>query len=149
MNIDKLREEIASDEGKVLTAYYCSENHLTIGVGHKILPTDSFYPCKEGFEISEEKCNELFDEDVKSVIADCEKLVDDFGSLPEEVKRVIANLMFNMGLTRLSKFRKFIGAINAGAWQIAGEELRDSRYYRQVTNRANRLIERLNSVEET
>ena len=35
-----LYEEIASDEGKVLHPYLCSEGHPTIGIGHKILHTD-------------------------------------------------------------------------------------------------------------
>ena len=40
VDVKKLYQEIASDEGKVLHAYLCTEGHPTIGIGHKILHTD-------------------------------------------------------------------------------------------------------------
>ena len=40
VDIKVLYDEIASDEGKVLHAYLCTEAHATIGIGHKILNTD-------------------------------------------------------------------------------------------------------------
>ena len=64
----------------------------------------------------------------------------------EEVKQVIANMMFNMGLTRLSKFKKHNAALQCGDWPVAAVEGRDSRWYKQVTNRAERLMERLEAL---
>jgi len=43
----------------------------------------------------------------------------------------------------MSRFKKFIAAIEAEDYETAGAELKDSRYYEQVTNRADRLIDRL------
>ena len=37
MDIKQLQKEIAADEGEVLEIYRCSENHLTVGIGHLIL----------------------------------------------------------------------------------------------------------------
>jgi len=54
--------------------------------------------------------------------------------------------MFNMGRTRLSKCKKMNEAIEAGDWKTAAVEGRDSRWYKQVTNRAERLMSRLESV---
>ena len=55
-------------------------------------------------------------------------------------------MMFNMGRTRLSKFRKHNAALQCGDWNEAAKEGRDSRWYRQVTNRAERLMSRLEKV---
>ena len=63
-------------------------------------------------------------------------------------KRVIRNSenMFNMGRPRLSQFKKMNKAIHEGDWKTAAVEGRDSRWHKQVTNRAERLMVRLEEV---
>ena len=72
--------------------------------------------------------------------------IDDWDKLPEEVKQIIANMMFNLGRPRYSKFRKHIQAVMDGKWQESANQMRDSRWYRQVTNRAERLCKRMEEV---
>ena len=55
-------------------------------------------------------------------------------------------MMFNMGRPRLSKFKKMNEAIAQKDWKGAAVEGRDSRWYRQVTQRAERLMKRLENV---
>jgi hypothetical protein len=55
-------------------------------------------------------------------------------------------MMFNMGRTRLSKFKKFNAALLKGDWAEAAVEGRDSRWHKQVTNRAERLMVRMEEV---
>ena len=55
-------------------------------------------------------------------------------------------MMFNMGRTRLSKFKKHNAALMCGDWKEAAKEGRDSKWYRQVTSRAERLMKRLEEV---
>ena len=55
-------------------------------------------------------------------------------------------MMFNMGRTRLSKFKKHNAALNMHDWKLAAIEGRDSKWYKQVTNRAERLMSRLENV---
>ena len=59
---------------------------------------------------------------------------------------IIANMMFNMGLTRLSKFKGMKRGVDSCNWEEAADEMVDSRWYKQVTNRANRLVVRMRSV---
>ena len=99
-----------------------------------------------GTPISKERVAECFDMDVQSVINDCNKLYEDFENLPEEVQQIIANMMFNMGYTRLSKFKGMKRGVDSKDWNQAADEMVDSRWYRQVTNRANRLVERMRAV---
>ena len=55
-------------------------------------------------------------------------------------------MTFNMGMTRLSKFKNFKSAIERNDWKQAAVEGRDSRWYNQVTNRAERLMTMLEEV---
>jgi lysozyme len=70
-------------------------------------------------------------------------LYPNFTSLPDDAQLIIANMMFNMGLPRLSQFKKMKAAVDAGDWDEAANQMEDSRWYRQVQNRAERLIERM------
>ena len=58
-------------------------------------------------------------------------------------------MMFNLGRPRLSKFRKLCKAVADRDWQECAVQMEDSRWHKQVTNRANRLISRMKSVDST
>ena len=55
-------------------------------------------------------------------------------------------MMFNMGRTRLSKFKGMKRGVDEQNWSAAADEMVDSRWYRQVTKRADRLVERMRNV---
>jgi len=55
-------------------------------------------------------------------------------------------MMFNLGRTRLSKFVKMREAIMDGNWIEAGIQMEDSKWAKQVPNRAERLCERMRNV---
>ena len=70
----------------------------------------------------------------------------DFNELPEEVQQIIANMMFNLGRPRLSKFKGMKRGVDNQDWNGAADEMVDSRWYRQVGRRAERLVERMRNV---
>ena len=146
MNLEKLRAEIANDEGIKHEIYLDHLDLPTFGIGHLVLKTDEDYGAEVGTPVSEERVNECFDNDVKTVIKDCEKLYKNFDDLPEDVQRIIANMMFNMGRPRLSKFKGMKRNVDEGNWNGAADEMVDSKWYRQVTNRAERLVNRMRNV---
>ena len=146
MDIEKLREEIKYDEGSVNEIYLDHLGLATFGIGHLVTEWDEEYGWEVGTPVSEDRCNEVFDSDIQVVLSDCEHLYPDFNDLPEEVQRIIANMMFNMGRPRLSKFKGMKAGVDARDWNKAADEMVDSRWYRQVTNRAERLVERMRNV---
>ena len=144
MDIDKLREEITFDEGVKYETYHCSEGHLTGGIGHLITEWDEDYYDKPiGTTIPEEKVNEWFAKDIEVSINDCKDLFSNFDDLPEDVQRVLANMSFQLGRPRLSKFRKMIAAVEMQDFAEMANQMEDSRWYKQTTNRAQRLIDRV------
>jgi lysozyme len=146
MNIEQLKETLKIDEGVVYEIYNDHLGYPTFGIGHLVLERDGEHGLPVGTPVSEDRVSECFEQDVQVVIEDCKKLHDGWDGYPEEVKQVVANMMFNMGLTRLSKFNKHNAALQCGDWKGAAIEGRDSRWYKQVTNRAERLMKRLEEI---
>ena len=149
MNIDELRQEIQNDEGRVNSVYLDHLNLPTVGIGHLIKESDPEYGLPVGTAVDDERVNELFDQDIKVTLSECEQLYGNFNDLPEEVQKILANMMFNLGRPRLSKFRKLCKAVAERNWQECAIQMEDSRWHKQVTNRANRLISRMKSVDST
>ena len=147
MNLDILRKQLEIDEGIKHDIYLDHLGLPTFGIGHLITDADPESGQAVGTTISDERVQSAFEADVVSVIEDCNKLYDDFDELPEEVQQIIANMMFNMGRTRLSKFRGMKRGVDNKDWNAAADEMVDSRWYRQVTNRADRLVQRMRAVQ--
>ena len=146
MNIDKLREELKEDEGCKYEIYLDHLGLPTHGIGHLITEWDEEYEKKVGTEVSEERVNECFAKDVETVLEDCKVLYSNFDELPEEVQLILANMMFNMGRTRLSKFSKLKLAVDDEDWMEASIQMEDSKWAKQVPNRAERLCKRMEKL---
>ena len=146
MDINKLREEIEYDEGSVNEIYLDHLGLPTFGIGHLVTEWDEEYGWEVGTPVNEDRCIECFDTDIQIVLSDCDRLYPDFNELPEEVQRIIANMMFNMGRPRLSKFKGMKRGVDARDWNAAADEMVDSKWYRQVTKRADRLVERMRNA---
>ena len=146
MNLEKLQEELEIDEGCKYEIYLDHLGYPTFGVGHLVLESDPEYGWEVGASIDTVRVNEAFEYDVQSVLTDCEKLYVQWEHLPEEAQLIVANMMFNMGLTRLSKFKGMKRGVDARDWNQAADEMVDSRWYNQVTNRADRLVERMRNI---
>tara|TARA_R110002020_G_scaffold181918_3_gene377207 strand:- start:6610 stop:7059 length:450 start_codon:yes stop_codon:yes gene_type:complete len=146
MDISKLKDQLIIDEGVKYETYLDHLSLKTCGIGHLCREDEPEYDLELGAEISEDRVTELFEQDIQSVIQDCKKVYDDWDKLPEEVKQIVANMMFNLGRPRYSKFRKHIQAVMDGNWQESANQMRDSRWHKQVTNRAERLCKRMEEV---
>jgi lysozyme len=146
MDIEKLRKQLEIDEGIVHEVYLDHLGLATFGIGHLVIDSDPEYGAEVGTAVAESRCIEVFNQDVEIVLSDCKILYPDFDELPEEVQQIVANMMFNMGRPRLSKFKGMKRGVDARDWNAAADEMVDSAWYRQVTNRAERLVERMRNV---
>jgi lysozyme len=146
MNLEKLRTQLEVDEGVRYEIYLDHLGYPTFGIGHLVIPNDPENGLLSGTAVSEERVAECFEQDVTSVIKDCHKLYNDFDGLPEEAQQIIANMMFNMGYTRLSKFKGMKKGVDTRDWNVAANEMMDSKWYQQVKIRATRLVRRMRAV---
>ena len=129
MNREQLIEELKIDEGVVLTLYKCSAGKNTIGVGRNI----------DDRGITEDESDYLLSNDIDLCVKELEGTFPWFQTLSDTRQRVMVNMCFNLGLSRLMGFRKFLAAMEAGEWETAGVEMLDSKWARQVGPRSTRL----------
>ena len=146
MNKDQLREELAEDEGCKFEIYLDHLGLPTFGIGALIKDHDPEHGQPVGTPVTEERVRQRFSLDIAVTIEDCQVLYDDFDDLPEEAQLVIANMMFNMGRPRLSKFKGMKAGVDARDWDRAADEMVDSRWHDQVPNRAKRLVKRIRDL---
>ena len=148
MNKDRLREEIAEDEGCKYEIYLDHLGIASTGVGHMITEVDEEYGKPVGTVVEQERVRQLFALDIAVTLDECKVLYPDFDGLPEECQHIIANMMFNMGRPRLSKFKGMKAGIDARDWNKAADEMVDSKWYTQVPNRARRLVDRMRALAD-
>lgn len=147
MNRKNVFETLKVDEG---VEYKIYRDHLglpTFGVGHLIVEGDQEVGQSIGTEVSEERVWSAFEKDLDTAIGECKILFkEEWNEFPNEVQEIVVNMMFNMGRPRLSQFKNFGAALKEHDWKKAAVEGRDSRWHKQVTNRAERLMKRLEEV---
>jgi lysozyme len=129
----KIVNLIKQDEGCRLKVYKCTAGKLTIGYGHLIGKDESYT------SITQEKAEELFLADLQNAVKDALKLFPTMYLLSEARQGVLISMSFQLGLNRLSKFKRFIAAVAKADWQAATHEMFDSLWFDQTPNRVTRL----------
>ena len=148
MNKDQLREELAEDEGCKFEIYLDHLGLPTFGIGHLVVDGDPEYGQPVGTPVEDERVRQVFALDIASTLDECQVLYPDFDDLPEDCQLIIANMMFNMGRPRLSKFKGMKAGVDARDWNRAADEMVDSRWHDQVPNRAKRLVKRMRALAD-
>tara|TARA_Y100000114_G_C11521874_1_gene213905 strand:- start:6 stop:464 length:459 start_codon:yes stop_codon:yes gene_type:complete len=146
MDLDKLQKELAEDEGCKYEIYNDHLGYATFGIGHLVTDSDLEYGQEIGTEVSKERVDECFKADIEITIEDCNILYSNFNDIPEEAQLILANMMFNLGRPRLSKFLKLKAAVDDEDWMEASVQMMDSKWAKQVPNRAKRLCERMEKL---
>jgi lysozyme len=128
---DLVKTMLVVDEGLRLKPYRDTVGKLTIGVGRNL----------DDVGISEDEAFYMLENDIQKAIQDA---TDIFGtsvwlSLDEVRQAVIIDMLFNLGKPRFLTFRKFIQAVKEGDFEKAAKEMFDSRWAKQVKDRAERL----------
>ena len=146
MDLEILKKQLTEDEGCKYEIYLDHLGYKTFGIGHLCKATDPENDLEVGSEVSKERVDECFLNDIDKVIEDCTILYDDFYTLPDEAQLIIANMMFNLGRPRLTNFIRMRKAINEGNFTEAKIQMLDSKWAKQVPNRAERLSERMGNI---
>lgn len=139
--IEQIKEDLVKHEGYVTEIYLCSEGYPTFGIGHMVTEEDMEYTWPVGTPVTDERILQVFHDDCKVAVEDAELLVDDLYDHPNDVIRVLVNMVFNLGRPRLSKFKNMLAAVNDKNYTTAADEMIDSKWYRQVKRRGEELVE--------
>jgi len=139
MDRTKLMQELIADEGYKYEIYLDHLGYPTMGVGHLILESDEEHGKEVGTAISEQRIMECLHADIDIVCKELDRGLSWWRGLSDNHRRVLANMCFNLGLPRLSGFKKFLAAMEEGDMDTAAEEMMDSKWATQVGDRAKRL----------
>ncbi|MEK9669529.1 MAG: glycoside hydrolase family protein [Gammaproteobacteria bacterium] len=113
--------------------------HLTIGYGRLIDPEVA------GSGITEEEAEALLMSDIERFEEAAERVVGSevWSWLSQRRRDVLTEMCFNMGPSNLAKFQNMIAALEVQDYDLAAAEALDSRWAKQVGQRAERLARRL------
>lgn len=129
--------QLQRHEGVRLKPYTDTVGKLTIGVGRNL--TDR--------GLSHDEVDVLLANDIEIAQRDCERTFSWFASLDSVRQCAIVNLCFNLGLTRLLTFQHALSAMAMEDYALAAEEFFDSKWARQVGQRAVEVTEQIRTGE--
>lgn len=129
MNIGELSNQLATDEGIRLKPYKDTVGKTTIGVGRNL----------DDVGISRQEAMGLLANDIATVVAMLDHNLPWWSQMSDRRQQVLANMAFNVGITRLLGFRNMLAAMQVGHWDEAAAEMLDSLWAKQVGARAQRL----------
>ncbi len=140
MNDAQIKQMIRRHEGYMPKVYLDTVKVPTAGYGH------AFHL---GSKVPHKVAELLFEQDFDSVKQDYDIITANHGGLMlDPVRRaVLMDMLFNMGLLRVSQFKKMFRALRKGDYATASEEMLDSKWAKQVGPRAIRLAEMMKTGE--
>ena len=137
--IETIKEDLIKHEGYKDEIYLCSEGIPTFGIGHAVKEYDFEWTWPVGTPVEKERIDNAFQADLEDAVKDVKALVPSIEYKPSKCQRVLVNMAFNLGRTRLGKFKKMIAAIEKNNFKEAANQMVDSRWYNQVGGRSVEL----------
>ena len=132
MNDAAIKTLIQGHEGYRSEIYLDSLGKPTCGWGHNLAI---------GSKVPQKAAQVFFDQDFREASANYLNLMREYSLELNGIRRaVLIDMLFNMGLTRVRRFVLMIKALQNEDWELAAEEMVDSRWYRQTKTRAKVLV---------
>jgi len=123
-----LESRIKKHEGLRFTPYKDSEGILTVGYGRNI----------EAVPFSQDEVDLMFRNDLRRARDGAESFAA-YTQMNETRRGVLIEMVFQMGVGGVSKFKRFLDAAFNRDWARAAEEMLDSKWARQTPERAKEL----------
>lgn len=117
--------------------YKCPAGKWTIGHGYNI----------EDNGLPDDIAKILLERQLRESETLLEKHLSFWNELSFNVRQILIDMCFNMGIVKFLKFRKMIAALEEKNATKAAEEMKDSAWYKQVGFRSKKLYESMKSGE--
>lgn len=128
-DMKNLKNQLKRHEGLRLKPYKCSAGKLTIGYGRNL----------DDRGICNNEADAMLAADARSAVLDCRKLFPTFDALSAGRQIALADMMYNLGRTKLARFVKMRRALGRGNFGETARQMNDSAWYSQVGRRAETL----------
>jgi len=134
--IEELIEDLHREEGWVPHAYQDHLGYWTIGPG--ILIDE-----RKGGHIPRFIADQWMMHIITQKIAELDRRIPWFITQPDDVRRALANMAYQMGVDGVLKFKKMLLALESGDRKFAAIEALDSKWASQTPERASRVTKLL------
>ena len=124
-----LIESVKKNEGYRSMVYKDSLGIDTIGYGFAI----------KDLELEEDICEEILVRKLKDLQSSIKKKFHWFEDMPPQIKDVVMEMCYQLGVGGFSKFRKTISYLENKQFKHASAEMLDSLWAKQTPNRAKAL----------
>lgn len=124
-------KQLASDEGFRGQPYVCTGGKVTIGYGFNL----------DDWPLTEAECLPILKSRADKVKADLANRIGCFYALPERAQDVLVNMGYQMGVSGLLGFKRFLRALELRKYEDAYHEGMQSLWAQQTPNRARRLMD--------
>ena len=138
MTFSNLIESIKKNEGYRARVYKCSEGYDTIGYGFAI----------KDLKLTEDVCDIILKQKLLKINNILENRFDWYPTAPIAIQDVVVEMVYQLGYTGFTKFKKTIYYIETEQYTEAADEMLDSLWARQTPNRAKELSEKVRSYEK-
>ena len=135
----KLIDSIKQHEGYVGIVYKDSLGIDTIGYGFAI----------KDLELDEDICEEILKRKLDQLESSIRLKFGWFPFMPDEIKDVVMEMCYQLGVTGFSKFVKTITYLKDKDFKNASIEMLDSKWAKQTPNRAKELSNRVKKLGES
>ena len=144
MNMDRLKDSVKQHEGYRNKVYLDTLGKRTVGVGH--LCVEDFW--EDDKEYSEKFLLEILEKDLGQAIIGARELMmeNDCIDINEKAEEILIEMVFQLGKTGVSKFRKMWDALSEKNYIGASFEMLDSRWAKQTPNRAKDMAQIMKAI---
>ena len=144
MNMDRLLESVKKHQGYRNKVYLDTLGKRTVGVGH--LCVEDFW--EDDKEYEEKFLMTILEHDLQTAIKGAKELMEDHGcaDIDEQAEEILIEMVFQLGKTGVSKFRKMWDALSEKNYIGASYEMLDSRWAKQTPNRAKAMAKTMKEI---
>ena len=125
-SLNKLVDLLVKHEGMRTKPYEDTVGELTIGVGRNL----------DSMGLSHDEIYYMLKNDIRRCEEELMNSFRWFAKLDEVRQHAMINLCFNLGISRLRKFKKALAAMEVSDYEDAADEFLDSKWAQQVGHRA-------------
>lgn len=153
----EIYRQLALHEGVEPSVYTDTKGKRTIGIGFNLdEPSNRKKAEAVGLNVqdmlsgkkvlSNKEIKLLYNESIKQAANDANAFLPQAGRQPAVVQKVLIDMAFNLGRTKLNKFENMRAALLEGDYNKAADEMIDSNWYNQVGNRSKTLVKMMRSA---
>jgi lysozyme len=133
IKFSRLSDQLTEDEGFKNKPYLDTKGKLTIGVGRNL----------DDNGLSDREIRILLMNDIDRTIVELESTIPYFITFNDVRQEVLTNLCFALGLPKFMGFKRMLAALEKRDFETAAMEILDSKWAREVGERANRLAKQM------